>query len=148
MLADTDLTVLLFVRSEETVLLKRLGEQIIQYINGVLQDTSVDLSTSTSSTSKTVIKDLCQRAQSALPNYTPRDVIESSLHRAISSLEDVESLCVESSMAYEFESLIRLGMTKCYFGITLCQLFSPPVNPTVTANTEYKCYQKQVCTDL
>ena len=131
------------------VLLKRLGEQIIQCINGVLQDTSVDWRASISSISIKVIKDLCQRAQSALPNYASWDVIESSLHRAISSLEDAESLCVESSMACEFESLIRLGMAKCYFGITLCQLFSPaPVDPTVTATTEHKCYQKQVCTDL
>jgi len=126
--------------------LKRTGEQIIHCINGVLQDTGMDLPTTmSSSTFKETIKDLCHRAQMALPNYAPWDVIESNLFRAVSSLEELDSLSVESSTNLEFESLVKLGLAKCYFGMTLCQLFIPaPVDPTVIANTEHACYQKQV----
>ena len=136
-----------FYRSGERTILKGICEQILSCIKSAILsvDTSATTSSSTCASSQS-IAEVCYLAESIIPDYAPWNIVKSYLKDIVSLLEEFDCLLLDSSAENELELLVKVGVVKCRLGVILCRLFCPaPVDPIVTARTEYLCYQKQVC---
>lgn len=134
--------------------MKEICDQILLCINHAISTVGLSTATPTcnnatptcrNATSEYIVE-VCSLAKSLLPNYAPWNLLQSRLNISSTMLEKFDCLCQDSFVERELKLLIELGVVKCHLGVALCHLFCPaPVDPIITARTEYTCYEKQVC---